>query len=154
MRTSWAATEVQIAVFHPQVVTAVGLVLNGEGRSHGLVQNVDGRHLDLDVAGGNLIVLGRALDDFADGLDHEFTAEGGRGLHQVGGSIGLDDELRDAIAVPEVDERHAAQFAGFLDPSGERHLLPFVADAEFSASVCTVHSLIYSVLTYKISKKL
>ncbi len=86
-----------------------------------------------------------ALDDLADRLDHEFTAEGGGGVHQVGGRVGLHDKLGDAVTVPEVDEGHAAQFAGFLDPSGERHALSLVADAEFSASVCTIHIFIFGL---------
>ena len=139
------AAEVQVAVFHPDVVAAVGFVLDGEGRGDGLVQDGDGGHLDLDVAGGHLAVLGLALDDLADRLDHEFTAEGGGGVHQVGGRVGLHDQLGDAVTVPEVDEGHAAQFAGFLDPSGERHALSLVADAEFSASVCTIHIFIFGL---------
>ena len=44
-------------------------------------------------------------------------AFGGRGA--AGRRVGFDNELGDTITVTKVDECHSAEFAGFLDPSGE-----------------------------------
>ena len=134
--------EVQVTVFHAEVLAAVGFFLDGEGRGDALVQDIDGRYFDLDVAGGHLGVLGLAFHHFAGGLDHEFAAQGRGRFHQGGGRIGLYHQLGDAVAVAKVDEGHAAQFTGFLDPTGERYLLPFVFQAELSACVRSVHIVV------------
>ncbi len=134
-----AAAKVQVTVFGTEVLTAVALFLDGEGRRYALVEDGDGFQFDFDVSGGHLGVLGAAFHHFAGCLDHVFTAQGGGGLHQGGGGIGLYHQLGDAIAVTQVDECHAAQFTGLLHPSCQRYLLAFVLNAEFPASVCSVH---------------
>ena len=131
--------EVEVTVFRAEVLTAVGSLLDGERRGDGLVEDVDGLHLDLHVAGGHLRVLAFAFEDFAGHLDHEFTSEFGCGGDEFRSRIGLHHELGDAIAVAEVDEGHTSEFAGFLNPSREGHFLTFVGDAEFAAGVRSVH---------------
>ena len=142
------AAQVQVTVFGAEVFAAVALLLNGEGRSHALVQDMDGRYLDFDVTGGHLGVFRLTFNHFSLHLNHEFTAQGGGHIHQGSGSVGLHDQLGDAVTVTEVDKGHAAQFAGFLYPSGKGHLLPFVLNAELSACVCSVHSLCYFCLLH------
>ena len=133
------AAQVQVPVFHADILSAVALVFDGEGRGDALVEDVDGVHLDFDVARIHLRVLALALQDFAGSLDDKFPSQRSGGFHQLGGGVGLHHQLRDAIAVAQVDEGHSSQFAGLLDPSGQRYLPAFVRNAEFPACVCTVH---------------
>ena len=133
------AAQVQVPVFHADILSAVALVFDGEGRGDALVEDVDGVHLDFDVARIHLRVLALALQDFAGSLDDEFPSQRSGGFHQLGGGVGLHHQLRDAIAVAQVDEGHSSQFTGLLDPSGQRYLPAFVRNAEFPACVCTVH---------------
>ena len=51
------AADVEVAVFHAQVVAAVALVLDGEGGRLGLVEDIQLRDLNLDLSRGNLRVL-------------------------------------------------------------------------------------------------
>ena len=134
-----AAAKVQIAVLSADILTAVAFVLDGERRSHGLVQYVDASDLDFNLAGRHLEVLALAFDHFSDGLDDIFTAEGGGGGDQLRVGVCLDYELGDAIAVAKVDECHSSEFPRPLHPSCEGDFLADVSDAEFSASVSSVH---------------
>ncbi len=136
-----AAAQVQVAVFGTEVLAAVTLFLDGEGRSNALVQDGDGAQFNLDVTGGHLGVLGLALHHLAFGLNHEFAAQGSGHFHQGSRGVRLHYQLGNSITVTQVHEGHAAQLTGFLDPSRQRHLLSFVLDAELPARVCSVHSL-------------
>ena len=135
------AAQVQVTVFHAEVLSAVTFFLYGEGRGDALVEDIDTFKFNLDVSGGHLGVFGLALNHFTGCLDYEFTAEGRGCFHKFCGGIGLNYKLGDAVAVTEVNEGHAAKLAGFLDPSGEGYLLPFVFYAELPARVCSVHIL-------------
>ena len=142
------AAQVEVAVFRPQVLASVALLLDGEGRGDGFIQDADGGEFDLDLAGGHLRILALALEHLARGLDHEFTAQAGGGLDQRRVGVRLHDQLRDAVAVAQVDEGHAAEFAGFLHPSREGDCLSFVGETQLAASVGSVHiiRLVYSNL--------
>ena len=70
-----AAAQVEVAVLHAQVVAAVSVVLDGERRGVGRVEDVQLADLNFDLAGGDLQVLGLAFADGADGLDDKLAAE-------------------------------------------------------------------------------
>ena len=67
------AAQVEVAVLHAQVVAAVGIVFDGEGRHFGGVEYLHGRHLDLDVAGGAVGVLLLRSRTCPVGDDNEFA---------------------------------------------------------------------------------
>ncbi len=135
--------QVEVAVLGAQVLAAVALLFDGEGRDGRFVQDADGGELDLDLARGHLGILALALEHLARGLDHEFTAQGSGGLDERGVGVRLHHQLRDAVAVAQVDEGHASEFAGFLHPSRESDCLSFVGETQLAASVGSVH--IYSL---------
>ena len=134
-----AAAQVEVAVLHAQVVAAVGVVLDGEWRGVGRVEDVEFIHLDFDLAGGDLQVLGLALADGADGLDDELAAELPGLATEVGVGVHVEGELRDAVAVAQVHEGEAAEVAGALDPAAQGDGLSDVVGAKFAAGVGTVH---------------
>ena len=131
--------QVEVAVFHAEVVAAVGVVLYGEwGHLRG-VEHAQARGYDLDVAGGEVGVLGRALGHAAGNLGHIFAAEV-VGLLAEGGVVGVVEHyLRDAVAVAQVNEGHAAHAARLLYPSGEGNLLAGIGEAKLAARICSVH---------------
>ncbi len=96
---------------------------------------------DFDVAGGEMGVLGGALGNGAVNLHDVFAAKVVCGLAERGVIFNVEHNLRYAISVAEVYERHAAHFADALHPTGEGHFLTDVSNAEFSASVSPVHYL-------------
>ena len=131
--------QVEVAVLGPQVLAAVALLLDGEGRDGRFVQNADGAEFDLNVAGGHLGILALALEHLARGLDHEFAAQPGHGLADCGFGAVIDAELRDAVTVADVHETHTAHPAAFLYPSRQGHGLTHVAETKFTTSMCPVH---------------
>jgi hypothetical protein len=58
----------------------------------------------------------------------------------MAGSMHLvESELRQAIAVAQIDEGHAAKVASALDPAAKGDGLSRMRKAQFAACVCTVH---------------
>ena len=75
----------------------------------------------------------------AGGLYHKLPAQRGCAFLESGVCRALDHELGDSIAVAQVNKCHSSQFSGLLYPAGQGHLAAGVFNAEFSASVCSVH---------------
>ena len=134
------AAEVQEAVLEAHVLALVGL----------LVRDVEGRHLrgglhhelvrlDLDLAGRELGVdrVGRPQLHLA-----------GHGLLDGAeeAAARVDDDLREAVVVAEVDEEDAAVVAEAEHPAGEPDGLARVGGAELVAGMGTIrmHSVISS----------
>ena len=67
--------QVEIAVLHAQVVASVGILLYGEGRHQALVQNHHLLHQNLYLSGGDVMVLGVALNHLSCGLHHKLTTQ-------------------------------------------------------------------------------
>ena len=129
--------EIQISVFRTDILASVALVLNRERRGYRLVEDIDGAELYFNVACIHLRVLALALHNLALYLDDELPSERCCGAYEFFRSVGLDNELRDAVAVAEIDECHSAEFPGFLYPAGEYYLLAHIRDAELSTGVCS-----------------
>ena len=133
------ASEVQVAVLCTQVLAAVAVLLDGERRGHRPVEYFYGLEGYLDVARRDLAVLVLPFHYGAGGLYHKLPAQRGCAFLESGVCRALDHELGDSIAVAQVNECHSSQFAGLLYPAGQGHLAAGVFNAEFSASVCSVH---------------
>ena len=132
-------SQIQITVLGAEILAAVALVLDRERRGDGLVEDVDRLKFDLNVTCVHPGVPALTLDYLTGGLDDIFTAQRGRCLHQSCVCVRLKHELRDAIAVTQVNESHSAELPGPLHPTGKGHLLPDILNAEFPACVCSVH---------------
>ncbi len=133
------AAQVEIAIAGADILAAIRLVLDGEGRGHRRVEYAEVRKPDLDVAGRQFGVLALAFLDHARGLDDELTAQGGHRLADLRVGRIVHAQLRDAVAVADVDETHTAHPAAFLYPAREGHGLTDMADSQFSTSVCAIH---------------
>src|SRR5690606_28101643 len=94
---------------------------------------------DLDLAGGELRVLGAAGADGSLDGDNVLGAEVVRDLHDVGGKVlAVEDELGDAEAVAQVDEDEAGAVPAVgVDPAVEGDGLADVGLAELAAGVGT-----------------
>lgn len=135
--------EIKITVLGADILATVGVLLDGERRGLGLVKDIQRFNFDFDVACRHLRVLAFALENLTGDLDDIFAAKA---------RITFENELCDAITVPEVNECHTAEAAGLLDPACEGYLLSFVGDTEFATSVASVH--IKSGVTLVTSRKI
>ncbi len=113
------ATDIKVTILHAKVIAAVRLVFNSEGRCLGGVEDVEFLDVDLDFAGSDLGVLGGAFDDGAFDLEDVFASQTARLLTEVGVGFHIEGQLGDAVAVTKVNESHAAQVAGALEPAAE-----------------------------------
>ena len=120
------APKVEVAVLGTEILAAVGVVLDGEGRSEAGVEDVYGVELYLNVARGHFGILAGTLHHGADCLDHELAAEAVRRIHELCRGVRLNHQLRDAVAVAKVDEGHTAQLARALYPTCQCYFLSCV----------------------------
>jgi hypothetical protein len=112
------AAEVEPAVPKPKRLVHVLLVEleRKRRRARDDLELVDG---ELHVPGSHPRVdgLGRARDDLAARSEDELVADLARELGGGGGSLRVDDELRDPGAVAEVDEHEPAVVAATRNPA-------------------------------------
>ena len=142
------AAQIEVAVLHAQIVAAVRHLLDGEGRGLRLVQDAELRRGHLDVARGHLGILRRTLDHPPGDLKHVLAAQTGRRLPRLGRGALLDDDLRDAVAVAQVDEGHGAQVAHLLHPTRQRNGFIHVRGSQRAAGMCSVHVVWYVYFCY------
>ena len=134
-----STTQVEIAVFHAEVVAAVGIVFDGERGRGRRAQHGELTDNDFDVAGIHLGVLALTLAHGAFHLDAVFAAQF-VGLVAEGFVVGfVEHKLRDAIPVAQVDKGHAAHLAGALHPSCQRHVFSFIREPQLPTGICSIH---------------
>ena len=118
------AAQVEEAVFQAGVLVGVlAVVFDREGRCLRSVQDFQRIENHFDFTGGDFRILRSPFHHFAGRLDHELAAQFVGGLFQLGGRVLVDYQLRDAVAVTDVDEGHCAEVAHFLHPTREGDLL-------------------------------
>ena len=129
--------QVEVAVL--QALRFVGLAaavdLKGQGIVAAAAEHLDLLGHDLDLAGGLLAVLARALAHGALDGDGALLVDPLDDL-QVG--LVLDDDLRRAVEIAQHDERQiAADLADVFHPADELDLLAHILDAKLVTVVCT-----------------
>ncbi len=144
------AAYVEIAVFHADVVAAVGVVFDSERRHLAGIQHFELGSDNLDVAGGEVGVLGRTLGHLALYLHHELAAQmvGGLGESRVGAVV--EHYLSYAVTVAEVKESHASHTAGALHPACQGDIASDIGQTQFAVSVGPVHIFMQKILNVKI----
>src|SRR6185312_7703741 len=139
--------QVQVTVFHPQIVSSVRIVLYRKWRGNGLVQDRKGPDLDLDIARWQLGILAGAFSNLSFHLYDEFPAQ--RLDIQLFIQFLTEQQLGDPIAVTQIDKTDAAEFPDGLYPSCQRNRSPDLGASQFSASVCSIH---FSLSIYEVQR--
>ena len=131
-------TDVEVAVAQAHVLGGVDAVLDLERGGLRGVEDLELVDEDLDVAGGHLLVvlaLGTLAHDAGD-LDRPLGADVLGGVERgAAGVLGVEGDLRHAVAVAKVDEDETAVVAAVPDPTGERDGLADVIGAQLAAGV-------------------
>ena len=144
------AAQIEVTVFHAQVVAAVRDLFDGERRNVRAVEDRQCVGRDLDLSGGHLRVFRLAFDDAARHLKDEFASQLGGRAAGLFGRVLLDDDLRQAVAVAQIDEGHGPQIAHLLHPAGERYRLTDVCGTQRAACVGSVHKFLYIFVVCRI----
>ena len=113
------ATKIERAVAQTQVLVHRGVLVDRERRRVGVGQDLECGHGELDLPGGQVRVdvLGRPARDLAGGRDHVLGAQPVRGGVGLGRGIGMEHELDDPRALPQVDEDQTAVVATAVHPA-------------------------------------
>ncbi len=129
------ATQVDDAVGQAHRFRQV-LVVELEGRRGGGVEHLDVVAEDLDLARGQVGVLGagRTAAHLPAHLEDELVAHRLGGLEHVG-TVGVAHHLDQALAVAQVDEDHAAVVAAAVHPAANGDDLVEVGGGDFAAVV-------------------
>jgi len=131
---------VEIAVFESCFFPNILLLVYFEWRSYCFIEHLQLIHKHLNFSCRVLFPLRsfEALTDFPSDLQHPFRT------HFLGYGKGflilrVNHHLREAVAVPKVDENEPAMIAAAVDPAAESRLLSLVTCTEFAAGVSTEH---------------
>ncbi len=108
------ATNVEIAVFHTKIVAAVTIVLNCEWRGLGLVQHIKLLHFYFNLTRGDFGVLAGTFNHDTLGLNNIFPAQFAGFFAHLRIGLHIKSQLRDAIAVAQVNKGHAAKVSAAL----------------------------------------
>ena len=135
---AWA-TQVQITVFHTQVITSVRLIFNRERRCERRVQDIQLLHLYLNLAGRQLRVFRLTLNHFAGHLQHIFPTQPVCFLKGLCALIKC--QLGNAITVTQVNKSHSAHFTDSLHPTCQGHCFSYICESQLATSHCSIHIL-------------
>ena len=137
--THHAATQVQITIFHTQIVSPVRIVLDSKRWRQGGVQDSECVDHDFDFAGRNIFVLVRAFAHDALHLDDKLTAQVVGLLAKRRIFFFIENQLGDAVTVAQVDKGHASHLTCTLHPSSQGHFLPCIGESQLSTCMRSVH---------------
>jgi hypothetical protein len=129
------AAEVQVPVLQTDVLRHRRIVGDGKRRRLRVVEETDLRRGDLDLTGRNLRVdrVGGPRLDPAEHRHHELRAQALRLRHER--IVVADDDLRDAVAIAQVEEQQRAEIADAVDPSEQHDVAPDVGGRQRAAGV-------------------
>ena len=141
-----STAQIQVAVNHAQVITAVGVILNSEWGSERFVQYVKLVSKNLNIARRNILIRVTTLRNHPLNLNHKLTAK----LVSLGAqfcvSVLAEHKLSNAVAVTQVHKGHSAHLPYFLNPACQGHTLINIGDAQLATSHSSKHD--YSVFNY------
>jgi hypothetical protein len=130
--------QVEEAVFEPGFL-GIGLIAEHRQRQFARrAEHLDLAHIDFDEAGGHVGILraGGALAHLAIDPHDEFRAQRLRQPERR--RVRIDDALRQAVMVAQVDEQQAAVVADAVTPAGEADRLAFVVEARIATMMGAV----------------
>ena len=137
---AWSS-QVKIAVFHANIVTAIGVIFDGKRRSGTLAEHIEFCNEYLDVASGQIGILALPFAHFTLNLHTVFTAK----LVGCGAkfciAFFIEHKLCDTITVAEVNKCHTSHLAAALHPSCQGDLRTYIRESQLSACICSIHNL-------------
>ena len=116
------ASQIEIAVFHADIVTTIGIVLYCEWRSDALAEDFELADNDFYIARGQIGILAMTLTDSSFRLNTELTSQLISPLTESGVNFIVKNQLGKSVTVAQINKRHTAHFSSALHPSGQCHL--------------------------------
>ncbi len=135
------AAKVKVAVFQPHHLFDLGLLVDGERRRLGGVQDFERMHFHLDLAGGQIWIFHALRPSADDPLDAHHPL----GPHLLCGAMGgrryfgIGHDLHDTRAVAQIQEGDATVIPPAIDPGRQNHGFSHMVRAQFAASMASKH---------------
>ena len=133
------AAQIQVTVFHPELVAPVRVVFDGEGGNLGTAQDVDFLDENLNVARRYFVVFAGTLQHFAGHLDDKFAPQAGDLFPDFFRGGFLHHQLCYPVTVAQVNESHGTEVPDFLHPTAQAYCFVCIFEPQLSASMCSVH---------------
>ena len=147
------ASEVEITIFHSQVIATISVVLNGKRRSLRLIKHIQHLHNNLNITCRNIAVLALTLTHLTCNLNDILTTQFGSTLTQFGIAILAENKLSDTVTVAQINKHHTTHLAHTLHPSAERNNLVNIGDSKLATTICTIHIInIYFIIFFICAK--
>ena len=133
------AAQIHVAVFQAHVFADAGFLFHRERRGARFIENPDLRRHHFDFAGGHVGIHRprRALRHRAFHRDDVFVAHLFGALVNRRIDLFVENRLRQAFPVAQVDENDGAVIAPPVDPSHQEDLLARVGGAQLAAAMST-----------------
>ena len=131
--------QVQITVFHTQVIPAVGIVLDGKRRSLCRIQHGQPFHCDFHLTRRQVGILAGTFVHRTLYLNDILTAQVTGLFAKFCVHVRVKHQLGDTVTVAEVNKSHTSHLAYTLYPSGQRHALSCISDSQFAACMISEH---------------
>ena len=116
--TNGITTQVQVTVFHTQVVAAIRFIFDRERRSYGSIQYIQFRNNQFDIPCRNIFVLAGTFSDSSRYLNHILAAQFVCFFTKISIYFLIEYQLGYTITVTKIDKRHTAHLTSSLHPSG------------------------------------
>jgi hypothetical protein len=130
------ASQVEVAETQTRFFRGIDFVFDRKRRRLRVVENVQFRRDQFDLAAGQFQISLLALDDFAFHGHDKFTARLlGFGV-RCRLRLFVEDHLNDAGAVANIEEEQIAEVAPARHPAHYNGVAPFVLGAQFTAVMC------------------
>jgi len=114
--------KIEIAVFHPQLLSAIGILLDSKWRYLTAIENLHLPDLDLDLSCRNFKVLVASLPNLSKGLDDIFPSKLSRLTAECSVSLHIEHELCNAVPVAEIHKCHSSKIPRSLNPAAKGDL--------------------------------
>ena len=139
IRAHGITTQIQVTVFHADIIAAVCIILNRKRRSHGSIQNVQFGNDNFNVSCRNVCVLAETFIHCSCDLNDEFTTQFIGTVAKFSINFFIKNQLGDTVTVAKVNESHTSHFTAALYPSRQRDLFIYIGDSQFSTCVRSEH---------------
>ena len=139
IRAHGITTQIQVTVFHADIIAAVCIILNRKRRSHGSIQNVQFGNDNFNVSCRNVCVLAETFIHCSCDLNDELTTQFIGTVAKFSINFFIKNQLGDTVTVAKVNESHTSHFTAALYPSRQRDLFIYIGDSQFSTCVRSEH---------------
>ncbi len=132
-------SKIEIAILHTDIVPAIALVLNCEGRCETLVQHIKLGYVNLYLTCWQIYILAIAFCHHTGGLHNVLTTQLLSLLLQPSRTVLIKGQLSNTIAVAQIDKSQRSQVVNTLHPTSQGNSLTYISQTQLTTRIRSVH---------------